>query len=116
MPAVIIMARFQCLMLFIDLLGSICTPSNSGGTASASPYIETNPPNGIALKENLVSPFLRLKDNSRGPNPKAYSKQYTLKIFAVIKCPASWTMIRVDKQTKKRRIYRNVIIYVLLTH
>ena len=82
-PAVIIIARFHFATWLMERLSSI--GPTSSGTNSASPYIETNPPKGIALIENLVSPFFLLKESSLGPKPIAYSKQYTLNIFAVIK-------------------------------
>ncbi len=56
----------------------LATPSRLllGGTYSSvsssapSPYIETNPPNGIALRVHIVSCFLLLFDDiNTGPNP-----------------------------------------------
>ena len=54
---------------------------------SVSPAIATKPPIGIILNEYVVSLNFFLK--SRGPIPIENSWQYTLNIFAAIKCPNS---------------------------
>ena len=72
-PADIIMARFHFLIPTKLLSGGIF--NDGSGAFSASPYIATNPPSGIARIEKYVSPFFLFLENNFGPNPIENSSQ-----------------------------------------
>ena len=68
-------------------IGMLLLDSPPGMEGSSSPDSLVKPPRGMAFREYVVSPRLRLK--SRGGKPIPNSSTFTRASLAVMKCPNS---------------------------
>src|ERR1035437_5660386 len=83
--------------------------STISASSKLSPKIFTNPPKGRALMEYSVSPIFLL--NNLGGKPKPNSSTRMPNLFAVKKCPNSWT-----RTSTKSMMIKIIIDICILSH